>query len=262
MREPSLYIHGLRFRPDLNGRECTLLVLGASSGRLRLACDGEILNLKPQNVEDDGGRRARLEKEAEEQLRQQRLSTGAVEAAEQHTSALLLRAGADAVAQDVRLAREAEESRLHSQLLEEEAIRAGFSSEGERCFYELDFLAMRRHYRRDPGYYAAAVASDRLDPTDPDGGFDADGAPYESHPFWDYGFEARLGPGRVLWDELRPALWDAVTRIKPEGIVDFWRRVAAERAMRPVGMGGVYDPVAAMAADLPAAMFESALAPN
>lgn len=119
---------------------------------------------------------------------------------------------------------------------------------------------MRRQNRRDPEFYEAEVASGRLDLNDYYGGVDEDGAPWGCHPYWDYGYERTLGSGRVLWDELRPALWDAVKRIKLEGIVYFWQRIATESAMRPVDMGGAYDPLAAMAADLPAVMVESAIA--
>ena len=136
--------------------------------------------------------------------------------------------------------------------------RDGFENANDLCFYETCYLDMRRHHRRDPGFYDEALARGLIaDPHDPDGGCVLDNhgavldAPWGCHPFYDYGYERRLGKGRVLWDELRPALWAAVQRVMLDGVVWYWRQVAAESAMRPISLGGPYDAAAAAAAEMP-----------
>ena len=82
---------------------------------------------------------------------------------------------------------------------------------------------MMRHHRRDPEYYEELLRSGQIDSADPDGGVDADGAPWGEHPFYDYGFEERLGRGRVLWDILRPSVGRACRRAWETAL--FWECV-------------------------------------
>jgi hypothetical protein len=146
----TVFVNGLRFRTDLNGRECTVLEGSSSAKRLRLLCDGEVLSVKKCNVEDGGSRRKRMEEQCA------RLSGAVVDAVEDDLVLWLLRAAVDAAAQrpevkavlDAQREAEEEEGRRQRQLADEAARRAGFADDGDRCYYKDQYLDMRRSYRR------------------------------------------------------------------------------------------------------------------
>ena len=208
-KRQKVFIHGLEYRADLNGRECTLLDGHAQPERLRLLCDGQILNVKESNVEDGDSHRARLAKAAA------RLSDAAVDCALEDLVCSLLRAAVDANAQDVELqaalvekrrAQEAEEretERIEREqhwtqwLLEQEQHRSEEEQRDRKRAYEMvefgtqrevyeEWLEMMREHRRDPSYYdrllGAGADDSEFDPEDPNGGADEHFVPWRFDP--------------------------------------------------------------------------------
>jgi hypothetical protein len=234
----SVVLHSMKGRVDLNGR--TVVMVGRAGKRYRLACeDGEVVCVKQENMWTAQEYECQV-------LKAQRATCATLEATVAYLVESCVQKVADdedmAGREEERRRQEAleveeygmpqelgftglsaggnyeawlevEEERRRQEALEVEEYgmpqELGFTGLSAGGNYEA-WLEVVRTHRQDPRYY-----DDVPDRTCPYGGVMDYGneptepepeEPYGMHPYFDYGYVARLGKGRVMWDLLRPKL--------------------------------------------------------
>ena len=196
----SVVLHSMKGRVDLNGR--TVVMVGRAGKRYRLACeDGEVVCVKEENMWTAQEYECQVPKA-------QRATCATLEA----TVAYLVESCVQKVADDEDMAGREEEHRRQEALEVEEygmPQELGFTGLSARGNYEA-WLEVVRTHRQDPRYYDdvpdrtcpwGGMVDYSNEPTEPE-----PEDPYGMHPYFDYGYVARLGKGRVMWDLLRPKL--------------------------------------------------------